>query len=189
MSTQERREAAQDEPRNWTIAYRKPRANKFHRVTDWQGTWQQAVDQADRLARAHPELQVYYVATKAAEDAGYVTREDSGVIAVDNGRRDFAKWPRVRLTETGTIGIIPEDTPRVRHAVVSLPGWSRSSEVRAYLPENYGLVHVAGATDHLEISGHDVAGWTLEYVIDRLASGLIGAHEVLVTPTQIVRAS
>lgn len=49
--------------------------------------------------------------------------------------------------------------------------------VHTYLPANYG-VRVINA-DTLEVYGVDVAGWTLdEYVIPRLASGLIFAEEV-----------
>lgn len=49
--------------------------------------------------------------------------------------------------------------------------------VHAYLPSNYGVRKLDDG--RLEIYGHDVAGWTLdEYVIPRLASGLIFAEEV-----------
>jgi hypothetical protein len=49
--------------------------------------------------------------------------------------------------------------------------------VRAYLPTNYEAEQdYEGGT--ITITGRDVAGWTMEYVIDRLLSGLIGAEEV-----------
>ena len=51
----------------------------------------------------------------------------------------------------------------------------RLREVAAYLPANYTARWYHGA---IEISGEDVAGWTLGYVCDRLASGLIFAQEV-----------
>lgn len=51
--------------------------------------------------------------------------------------------------------------------------------VRAYLPRNYAAIPAPGAPDAILILGHDSAGWTLDdYVIPRLASGLIFAKEV-----------
>jgi len=50
--------------------------------------------------------------------------------------------------------------------------------VKALLPDNY-KVSYNSLTEQFMITGHDVAGWTLdEYVIPRLASGLIFAEEV-----------
>jgi hypothetical protein len=170
--------AAQDkilaahEARNWTIAYRKPHANHFHRVTDWAGTWQQAFDLAGVVARAHPELQVWYAGTRQAELDGYVVPEDHQNILTDSGRR-------VPVTETGTINIISPEQQHVRRAEVK---GKRLSEVEAYLPSNYHATQVfrVGQVDEavVEIVGYDRAGWTLDdYVIPRLASGLIFAHE------------
>lgn len=71
----------------WTIAFRNPRANRFRRVTNWNGTW----DQASELARAYvtlnPQLQVWVTTTKEAEDAGHTVEEDRGTIMVESGRR------------------------------------------------------------------------------------------------------
>ena len=77
-------------------------------------------------------------------------------------------------------------SPPVRRAVVlkadlvaSLTTAYKASYARSvsrYLPRNYELV--AASDGSLTIVGHDVAGWTLEYVIDRLASGLYFAEEV-----------
>lgn len=52
--------------------------------------------------------------------------------------------------------------------------------VQALLPENYGATVVRKPTETLIlIVGYDVAGWTLEdYVIPRLASGMIYTEEV-----------
>ena len=51
--------------------------------------------------------------------------------------------------------------------------------VRAYMPENY-KVSFNSLTEQFMITGHDVAGWTLDgYVIPRLASGLVFAEEVV----------
>jgi hypothetical protein len=48
---------------------------------------------------------------------------------------------------------------------------------RALLPANYKAYE--GDEGEILIIGHDVAGWTLDdYVIPRLASGLIVAEEV-----------
>lgn len=69
------------------------------------------------------------------------------------------------------------------------------SEAEAYLPSNYVLIHegierkeefncvAPGGSTHDDalvfvIEGKDVAGWTLGYVIDRYASGLIQAQEI-----------
>ncbi len=59
------------------------------------------------------------------------------------------------------------------------------SRVKAYLPANYQVVRImldlpdGEVMERLLIVGTDVAGWTLEdYVIPRLASGLIFAEEV-----------
>lgn len=49
-------------------------------------------------------------------------------------------------------------------------------QVAAYLPGNYEAIEKDG---EVTIVGEDVAGWTLDdYVIPRLASGLIFAIEV-----------
>ena len=50
--------------------------------------------------------------------------------------------------------------------------------VRALLPDNYKVAYNS-LTKQFMITGHDVAGWTMDdYVIPRLASGLIFAEEV-----------
>ena len=80
----------------WTIAYRKPRANRFHRVTDWAGTWDEAYDMSAKFCDRHRDLQVYYVPTHEAETTGYVPAEDVGNVLVDSGRR-------VQIVDNGTI--------------------------------------------------------------------------------------
>jgi hypothetical protein len=63
---------------------------------------------------------------------------------------------------------------RKRRAVV-LDG--NLATISDYMPANYQAAQLDG---YVEISGYDVAGWTLDgYVIPRLASGLINATEVL----------
>jgi hypothetical protein len=100
-------EATATPDRTWTIAYRKPKANRFQRVADWSGTWQEAADMARIFGSLHPDLQVWYVPSAANDarvaklvEAGELGPEyllDHGAILVDTGRR-------VRMTETGTIG-------------------------------------------------------------------------------------
>lgn len=80
----------------WTIAYRRRRANRFHRVANWHGTWYQARELARTFVEAHPDLDVYYVSTAAAEASGRVCAEDQRNILVDSGRR-------VPMFETGVL--------------------------------------------------------------------------------------
>ena len=69
----------------------------------------------------------------------------------------------------------PEQPP-VRRAVVHHSG---RSMIAAYLPENYKIIGTCDGGTHLLIEGRDRAGWTLDdYVIPRLASGLIHAEEL-----------
>src|SRR5690349_4918585 len=81
------------DPQTWTIAYRKPRANRFLRVSTWSGTWAQAVAMARLFGEANPDLQVWYTSTRAAELDGKVTVEDVANIMTDSGKR-------VRIVET-----------------------------------------------------------------------------------------
>lgn len=93
----------------WTIAYRKPRANRFLRVDDWAGTFDQAVELSRRFLEIHPDLEVWYTTTAATEaryvqlaqtDDSYASlAEDAGNILVDSGRR-------VRIVGGG---ILPEE--------------------------------------------------------------------------------
>lgn len=51
----------------------------------------------------------------------------------------------------------------------------------AYLPSNYNVV--LSTHDTFYIAGRDNAGWTLDdYIIPRLASGLIWAEEITSIP-------
>ncbi len=57
-------------------------------------------------------------------------------------------------------------------------------EIQAYLPDNYTAAIEAAKSEpdrrsyRVVVRGEDVAGFTLDYVIDRLASGLIFAREI-----------
>jgi len=66
----------------------------------------------------------------------------------------------------------------IRSALVT--GARSTAEVEAYLPDNYKVVFgVVLGEEGVIIEGEDIAGWTLEdYVIPRLASGLLWAREV-----------
>lgn len=76
--------------------------------------------------------------------------------------------------------------PNKRYALVT--GARSEREVAAYLPDNYSVIAGQGAEADIEyfdgsylIEGEDNAGWTLdEYVIPRLASGLMGCKEQFV---------
>jgi hypothetical protein len=52
-----------------------------------------------------------------------------------------------------------------------------TSYYQQYMPHNYAVIY--GGDGNLYVVGIDVAGWTLDdYVIPRLASGLIVAEEI-----------
>jgi hypothetical protein len=98
----------------WTIAFRKPRANRFQRVTNWHGTWAQAYDLAKAFVEANPELQVFYVATSGME---------SDTILVDSGKR-------VRIIDNATLS-----GDMLDYAVSLL--WDDASEDDACINEAY----------------------------------------------------
>ncbi len=65
----------------------------------------------------------------------------------------------------------------MRYAIVR--GDVDRDQVANYLPKNYKILHQDPNGMGLLIAGEDDHGWTMEdYVIPRLASGLISAHEV-----------
>ncbi len=71
-----------------------------------------------------------------------------------------------------------EPMERARAARVNgLAGGADLRRVQAYLPRNY--VATLEDDDSIRITGRDSAGWTLDdYVLPRLASGMIFAEEV-----------
>ena len=81
-------------PTTWTLAFRKRTANRFQRVTNWSGTWAQALELAQAFGKAHPELDVWYVPTLASEANG--AAEDAGNVMVDSGKR-------IRIRENGAL--------------------------------------------------------------------------------------
>uniref|UniRef100_A0AB38ZP64 Uncharacterized protein n=1 Tax=Mycobacterium phage Wildflower TaxID=3141619 RepID=A0AB38ZP64_9VIRU len=87
----------------WTVAWRNPRANRFRRATDLATDWHTASAVAAKAREARPDLEVWYVPTKAAEESGYVSAEDVGNILVPSGRR-------VRIVDDGKLadfGVAP----------------------------------------------------------------------------------
>lgn len=80
----------------WTIAYRKRTANRFLRVTNWSGSWAQALAMAQLFGEANPDLQVWYTSSRDAELKGGVSIEDVANIMVDSGKR-------IRIVEGGEL--------------------------------------------------------------------------------------
>jgi hypothetical protein len=75
------------------------------------------------------------------------------------------------------------DSKPMRYAIVTVPHPDAIPQIRAYLPDNYRVIGRtamrASNTVVVLIGGEDHADWTLdEYVIPRLASGLIFAEEI-----------
>lgn len=110
----------------WTIAYRKPRANRFIRPTNFTGTWAQAKALASVFAEANPEMQVYYVPSREAELAGAVAVEDIANVLVDSGKR-------VRIVEQGEVGA--ELIARVPAADVAQARWIAGETIAEPAPE------------------------------------------------------
>lgn len=78
----------------WTLAYRKPRANRFKRVTDLATDWHGAMAAAELFTGKG--IEVWVTTNAAAEAAGYTCAEDVGNILSNNGTR-------VRVVDTGTL--------------------------------------------------------------------------------------
>lgn len=66
----------------------------------------------------------------------------------------------------------------IRTAIIRRENWKPAADtVARYLPGNYEVV--AEGQTMIVIEGEDNAGWTMDdYVIPRLASGLIYAREI-----------
>ena len=73
--------------RDWTVAYRKPRAHHFRRA-DLKLTWQEAHELSQRFRTARPGYEVYYVPTAEVEQ-GYRNPDDRASITTEDGIR----WP------------------------------------------------------------------------------------------------
>lgn len=75
----------------------------------------------------------------------------------------------------------------VRAASIDRPRDSLAT-VQRYLPSRYTACQQEDGS--IRIVGRDVAGWTLDgYVIPRLASGMIWAHEVPTTAAEDAAAA
>lgn len=95
--TQERGTNVAPEKKLWTIAYRRPKANRFLRV-DLSLTWAEAKALANRAGLALPDHEIYYVGNQHAELTEYVPEEDRGNIFTHTAAR-------VRIREGG---VLPE---------------------------------------------------------------------------------
>lgn len=147
------------EAANWTIAYRKPRANRFLRVTNWSGTWREANEMAGKFAALHPELQVWYTSTRAAEDTNYVQAEDKGTIMVESGRR-------VRVVDAGVLDeeLIPAPAEDVEPLTVYLDVVSSGTVLATSKGGNWSGQAWKAGSGWLVLegeSGRDI-GWTKE---------------------------
>lgn len=80
----------------WTVAYRKPKANRFLRIDGIALSWDAATELAAEVQEAMPGYQVYYIPT--AEYDAHRSSEDAFNILVDSGRR-------VKIKEGG---VLPE---------------------------------------------------------------------------------
>ena len=89
-----------NEKANWTIGYRKPKANRLQRVTNWSGTWKEAADMAARYraftGTTPDQLEIWYITTRAAELDGYVGLEDIGNLLTNSGKR-------IPIVDSGTL--------------------------------------------------------------------------------------
>lgn len=99
----------------WTIAWRKRRANRFARVTDWTGTWREARELANKIVAAHPELQVYYVAS-AAMDAWEEGRVQAGELPADRledrGFLVLESLKKIKMIDQGSIHDLIDPDPK-----------------------------------------------------------------------------
>lgn len=102
-------------------------------------------------------------------------------LCVDCGRDILTFSPQINAITDKT------EAPDLRVALIEVrggPGFATEElrRVEAYLPRNFVAYLTASDGQHsqtIRISGYDNAGWTLQdYVIPRLASGLIFATEV-----------
>lgn len=70
----------------WTIAVRKPCANRFLRF-DHAVSWDQATELARHYMAANPGMECYYTVNRQAELDGYSNDDDAGNILTHTGRR------------------------------------------------------------------------------------------------------
>lgn len=74
--------------RRWTVAWRDGEEPVFHRATDWQGTWQEALGMAWQAGEARPDLTIWYLPSRALELDGRVPVEDVlNVLLGEDGKR------------------------------------------------------------------------------------------------------
>lgn len=90
----------------WTVAYRKPHANRFLRADNFAGTWDEASDLGRAFAARHLDLEVWTVPTADCDTDDRTVPEDRGNILVGTGRR-------VRILEGGAVDadLLPTPVP------------------------------------------------------------------------------
>ena len=105
---------------SWTIAYRKPSANRFQRVQNLATSWGLASKIGDAFKAANPDLQVYVTPTRGHDEANS-SHEDAFNILVDSGKR-------IKITETAPdldasyLAMIPEMVgPRADGTLILAP--------------------------------------------------------------------
>jgi hypothetical protein len=99
-------------PCMWTIAYRsKTTVNHFRRVSDFSGTFDQAVALAGRFLEVNPGSECWYLPTREAEIEGYVNAADVGNILIATGRR-------VSIKE---VGAVPESLINEALEIAKIP--------------------------------------------------------------------
>lgn len=111
---------------------------------------------------------------------------EATILAVHNRRGSGD--PILHGLEAGLREVVREElskaglkVQRKRRAIVKSPSGGQLDTVRSYLPSNYtASVTIGTEGGDILIEGYDRAGWTLDdYVIPRLASGLIAAREIV----------
>lgn len=110
----------------WTIAYRKRTANRFLRVSTWQGTWAQAVALSSVFTEANPDLQVWYVPTVEAEQQGG-DPADIGNVMVDSGKR-------IKIVESDAM-LPAEILARVPSAEIARERWHSGAPIANPAPK------------------------------------------------------
>lgn len=132
----------------WTIAYRKPRANRFQRVTNWCGSWTEAYHMSQRFGQDHPELSVWYVPT-AEQEATTPGHEDNGNILTNTGQRvrivDNAILPEQYVTECSECGSTEGPDRQTRWETgdpIGLDEWDRCEKCWALLCDSCAMANI-----------------------------------------------
>lgn len=173
------------EDTEWTIAYRKPKANRFARIPDLHLTWDQAQTIGTFCAMRNPDLQVWTCGTKEAAASGRTCPEDVGNILTDSGRRvvlvDTGKLedllPRWNADRAGCIyqGSSTRSADELNVLVVQLAaenGWWVDEETRALCAALWRIESHSGVlwfedsddSDAITDAARDAADWLNERI-------------------------